>query len=65
MLTRSCLSGAAVAALVNDPQYRYAVTDLVVMESAAHAEIDNTKPLWTFDQKLAKQSDGTARLIVS
>ncbi len=32
---------------------------------AAHAEADNAKPLCTFDQKLAKQSDGTARLIVA
>ncbi len=30
---------------------------------AAHAEADDAQPLWTFDQKLAKQSGGTARLI--
>jgi len=30
---------------------------------AAHAEVDDAKPLWTFDQKLAKQSSNTARLI--
>ena len=30
---------------------------------AAHAEVDDATPLWTFDQKLAKQSDGMARLI--
>ena len=32
---------------------------------AAHAEVDDATPLWTFDQKLAKQSDGTARLIAA
>lgn len=32
---------------------------------AAHAEVDNAKPLWTFDQKLAKQSDGAAQLIAA
>jgi len=32
---------------------------------AAHAEVDNAKPLWTFDQKLAHQSDGAARLIAA
>lgn len=32
---------------------------------AAHAEMDNAKPLWTFDQKLAKQSDGAAQLIAA
>jgi predicted nucleic acid-binding protein len=32
---------------------------------AAHAEVDDAKPLWTFDQKLAKQSDGTAQLIAA
>lgn len=31
----------------------------------AHAEEDDAKPLWTFDQKLAKQSDGVARLIAA
>ena len=30
---------------------------------AIHAEIGNAKPLWTFDQKLAKQSGNRARLI--
>jgi predicted nucleic-acid-binding protein len=30
---------------------------------AAHADVDDAKPLWTFDQKLAKQSDGAAQLI--
>jgi predicted nucleic-acid-binding protein len=30
---------------------------------AVHAEIDDARPLWTFDQKLAKQSNGNARLI--
>ncbi len=29
----------------------------------AHAETDSAKPLWTFDQKLARQSGGTAQLI--
>jgi len=110
--------GAAVAALVRNPQHRYAVTDLAVVEVeyalrthyglsrkqiedtlgklvvhpsmqanaalmkrvfqlytahaqlsftdcclAAHAEVDDATPLWTFDQKLAKQSDGAAQLI--
>lgn len=32
---------------------------------AAYAEADNAKPLWTFDQKLAKQSDGAAQLIAA
>lgn len=32
---------------------------------AAHAEIDNATPLWTFDQKLAKQSGGAAQLIAA
>jgi predicted nucleic acid-binding protein len=32
---------------------------------AAHAEIDNAKQLWTFDQKLAKQSNSAAQLIVA
>lgn len=32
---------------------------------AAHAAIDNARPLWTFDQKLAKQSDGAAQLIAA
>lgn len=31
---------------------------------AAHAEADNAKPLWTFDEKLAKQSDGRAQVII-
>lgn len=30
---------------------------------AAHAHVDNAVPLWTFDQKLAKQSDSAAQLI--
>jgi predicted nucleic-acid-binding protein len=30
---------------------------------AAHAEIDGAMPLWTFDQKLAKQSADNTRLI--
>jgi predicted nucleic-acid-binding protein len=30
---------------------------------AAHAEVDGAKPLWTFDQKLAKQSANNVRLI--
>ena len=30
---------------------------------AVHVEVDDAKPLWTFDQKLAKQSAGNARLI--
>lgn len=30
---------------------------------AAHAEADGAKPLWTFDQKLAKQSADNTRLI--
>lgn len=30
---------------------------------AVHAEIDDARPLWTFDQKLANQSAGNARLI--
>lgn len=30
---------------------------------AVHAEVDSAKPLWTFDQKLARQSAGTAQLI--
>ena len=30
---------------------------------AAHAEVDGAKPLWTFDQKLAKQSADNTRLI--
>jgi predicted nucleic-acid-binding protein len=108
----------AVTALVSNPQHRYAVTDLAVVEVeyalrthygfsrdqiedtlgnlllhpsiqtnsilmkqvfklytvhsqlsftdcclAAHAEVDDAIPLWTFDQKLAKQSGGAARLI--
>jgi len=32
---------------------------------AAHADLDNARPLWTFDQKLAKQSDGVAQLIAA
>jgi predicted nucleic-acid-binding protein len=32
---------------------------------AAHAEVDDVKPLWTFDKKLAKQSSGIARLIAA
>lgn len=32
---------------------------------AAHAEIDDAKPLWTFDQKLAQQTDGAAQLIAA
>lgn len=32
---------------------------------AAHAEVDDARPLWTFDQKLAKQSDGAAQLIAA
>lgn len=110
----------AVAALVSNPQHRYAVSDLAVVEVeyalrthygfsreliqntlgnlvahpsiqttaalmqrvfrmysvhpqlsftdcclAAHAEIDNAKPLWTFDHKLATQSDGAAQLIAT
>jgi predicted nucleic-acid-binding protein len=110
----------AVAALVSNPQHRYAVTDLALVEVeyalrshygfsreqiedalgnlllhpsiqayallmkrvfklymahaqlsftdcclAAHAEIDDAAPLWTFDQKLAKLSGGTARLIAA
>lgn len=30
---------------------------------ATHAEIDDAKPLWTFDQQLAKQSGSIAKLI--
>jgi predicted nucleic-acid-binding protein len=30
---------------------------------AIHAEVDDAKPLWTFDQKLAKQSASNTRLI--
>lgn len=30
---------------------------------ATHAEVDDAKPLWTFDQKLAKQSASNTRLI--
>ena len=30
---------------------------------AAHADVDGARPLWTFDQKLAKQSADNARLI--
>ena len=30
---------------------------------AAYAEMNDAKPLWTFDRKLAKQSNGAARLI--
>ncbi len=30
---------------------------------AVHAEVDSAKPLWTFEQKLAKQSADTTRLI--
>lgn len=30
---------------------------------AMHAEFDGAKPLWTFDQKLAKQSTGNTQLI--
>ena len=32
---------------------------------AAHAEVDIATPLWTFDQKLAKQSGGAAQLIAA
>jgi len=32
---------------------------------AAHAEADDAKPLWTFDQNLAHQSDGAAQLIAA
>jgi predicted nucleic acid-binding protein len=32
---------------------------------AAYAEVENSAPLWTFDQKLAKQSDGAAQLIAA
>ena len=32
---------------------------------AAHAEIDDARPLWTFDRTLAKQSDGAAQLIAA
>jgi predicted nucleic-acid-binding protein len=30
---------------------------------AIHAEVDGAKPLWTFDRKLAKQSEGNVQLI--
>lgn len=30
---------------------------------ATHAEVDDAKPLWTFDQKLARQSAENTRLI--
>jgi predicted nucleic-acid-binding protein len=30
---------------------------------AVHAEVDDAKPLWTFDQKLAKQSGNSVKLI--
>jgi predicted nucleic-acid-binding protein len=45
---------------VSHPQLSF--TDCCLV---SHAEIDSAKPLWTFDQKLAKQSAGNARLIAA